>query len=359
MLVMISAPCGLSDDELLDTSKEEDLILESTREAQKQGRLEIVFAENTTLDTLQEELCDYDPHILHFVGHGVYDPVKDHGILLMEDGSGNRQEVGNKQFADLLVQHGHSLRLVFLSACESAKVANTSGFAALGEHLLVEGIPAVLAMQYSVFNRSAMAFGSTFYQYAMSKPLQEAAVLARQAMEKGSPNGIDFGTPVLYLNDPNCLQVLKKEEQVKERAFELGEVPVAKRFVGRAAHLRLLMTHLDPDRDDWRAVVIHGLGGMGKTALAARLASRMAPRLDGVKAVRMQPATTAKEVLDQLAGFLLVHNAQFNHPQINPLIHIKDEAIPLENKVGLLLLRISVKAHNLNGGCRTARGREN
>ena len=338
MLVMISAPNGLSDNELLDTSKEEDLILESTREAQKQGRLEIVFAENATLDTLQDELCDYDPHILHFVGHGVYDPLKDHGILLMEDTHGNRQEVGNQQFADLLVQHGHSLRMVFLSACELAKVANTSGFAALGEHLLEKGIPAVLSMQYSVFNRSAMAFGSAFYQYSMSKPLQDAAVLARVAMQKGSPNGIDFGTPVLYLNDPNCLQVSKEvRTEAKERAFELGEVPVAKRFVGRASDLRLLMTHLDPDKDDWRAVVIHGLGGMGKTALAARLAGRMAPRLDGVKAIRMQPATTAKEALDQLAGFLLVHNAQFNHPQIGQFARIKDEAIPLENKVGLLV----------------------
>ena len=338
MLVMISAPNGLSDDKLLDTPKEEDLILESTREAQKQGRLEIVFAENATLDTLQDELCEYDPHILHFVGHGVYDPLKDHGILLMEDTHGNRQEVSNQQFADLLVQHGHSLRMVFLSACESAKVANTSGFAALGEHLLEKGIPAVLAMQYSVFNRSAMAFGSAFYQYSMSKPLQDAVVLARVAMQKGSPNGIDFGTPVLYLNDPNCLQVSKEvRTEAKERAFELGEVPVAKRFVGRASDLRLLMTHLDPDKDDWRAVVIHGLGGMGKTALAARLAGRMAPRLDGVKAIRMQPATTAKEALDQLAGFLLVHNAQFNHPQIGQFARIKDEAIPLENKVGLLV----------------------
>ncbi len=79
--------------------------------------------------------------------------------------------------------------------------------------------------------------------------------------------------------------------------------------------------------------MIHGLGGMGKTVLAARLA----PRLDGVKAIRMTPTTTAQGVLDLLGAFLSVANARLNQPLIPQFAQLRNEPLPLETKATALI----------------------
>jgi hypothetical protein len=247
--------------------------------------------------------------------------------------------VSHPDFADLLERHARSLRLVFLSACESARVANTAGFTSLGQRLLQVGFPAVLAMQHSVFNKSAIAFSNAFYREAVQgRPLQEAAAAAREAMQQVSPNGMDFATAVLYLSDPVCLQATAAELPDRPLpALDLTGVTAAERFVGRAVELHALQTRLDPQDGDRRAAVIFSMGGMGKTALAARLAARMSPRLDGVISIRMNPSTTSKEILDHLAGYLLVNNARFNLPEINQLNAVKDQPLPVEQKAALLI----------------------
>src|SRR6185295_20217430 len=105
----------------------------------------------------------------------------------------------------------------------------------------------------------------------------------------------DFAVPVLFLADPACLQVdpaAFRSSDRPETPLDLTGVTVAQRFVGRSAELRILQTNLDPDEGPWRAAILHGLGGMGKTVLAARLAQRMASGLDGVKSIRMSPVTS-------------------------------------------------------------------
>ena len=125
--------------------------------------------------------------------------------------------------------------------------------------------------------------------------------------------------------------------QAHQTALDLTGVPEAVHFAGRADYLRELQTHLDPLKGDWRAAVIYGLGGMGKTALAARLARRLEAHLDGVKAMRMAPSTTAKAVFDQLTGYLLVHNAVFNDPRIPGLAGLWEQPLALENKLAPLI----------------------
>ncbi len=337
-LVVISAPLGLSQNEILNTAREEDLILASTAEARKTGQLQVDFTPDGSLETLERVLQEYDPHILHFTGHGVFAKELDSGFLLMEDKSGRKREVSNAEFCVVLEKCGRSLRTVFLHACQSAKAARTEGFADLGPRLLGAGIPAVVAMQFSVLNRSAMELGSVFYKGIVDgKTVDTAMTEARVRMQSSSPNTVDFAVPVLFLNDPQCLRVdaqaIRKTVDIPRDMSGLTE---AQNFVGRNAELRQLQTNLDPERGVWRAAVLHGLGGMGKTVLAARLAARMASRFDGVKSLRMAPTTTAQSVLDGIGSFLLVNNARFNHPLITEFNTHKDAQIPLETKAGQL-----------------------
>jgi len=304
------------------------------------GLLQVEFTPNGSFNTLTRCLKEYDPHLLHCAGHGSFVDTVDSGVLLLEAENGPQRTIPNSEFAEGLLANSDSLRLVFLSACQSAKVSRNTAYADLGPRLLSMGIPAVVAMQYRVFNRSAIQFGGSFYQViAEGKPIDTALAESRQALKQGSPNGVDFATPVLYLSDPLCLQVDAEAARRKARPAiptDMGGVTVSSRFAGRSAELRELQTHLDPQHSQWRAAVIFGMGGMGKTVLAARLAGRMAGHLEGVKTIRLSPATTAQSILDQLGAFLLVHNARSNQPAISQFNQVKDQPLPLETKAGLL-----------------------
>jgi tetratricopeptide (TPR) repeat protein len=340
MLVMISAPLDLNQNQVLNTEREVDLILAATSQARRAGQLHIEFTPAGSLGALVNALQELDPHMLHFVGHGTFSKSKDRGYLLLEDPHGRKQEVPNEEFAQKLEQHARSLRMVFLSSCQTAVAPRTEGFADLGSRLLKTGFPAVVAMQYSVLNKSAMEFGSAFYHAAVKgKPLDEAVTTGRCGLLESSPNKVDFATPVLFLSDPACLKVDASafEPSGKDVPRDLSGVTQAQHFVGRSAELRELQTRLDPQHGNWRAAVLYGLGGMGKTVLASRLIDRTASRLDGIIALRMTPTTTAQNVLDRIGAFLLINNAHFALPTINQFNHIKNDALPLQTKAGKLV----------------------
>jgi tetratricopeptide (TPR) repeat protein len=341
LLVVIAAPIGLSENMVLNNAREEDLILSATSAARRAGKMEIEFTPNGSPEALDAALREIDPHILHFTGHGVFIPARDTGVLLMEQTDGRERAVPNAEFATLLERRARSLRLVFLSACQSAVATRNEGYADLAPRLLAAGIPAVVAMQSSVLNKSAMEFGSTFYKGLVNGETVDAALTkARGLLARESLNRVDFVVPTLFLSNPYCLQVDAAAFRVVTRtqaSLDLTGVVTAQNFVGRSAELRELQTNLDTERGRWRAAIVYGLGGMGKTVLAARLAERMAGRLDGVKSLRMTSTTTARDVLDQISAFLLVNQVRFNHAgiklRIADLNRIKDQPLPLENKV--------------------------
>ena len=185
-----------------------------------------------------------------------------------------------------------------------------------------------------------MDFGSAFYKgVADGDPLDAALTEARGKLAQEGLNTVDFATPVLFLADPGCLRVdaAAPRETPSPAAVDLAGVMRAQRFVGRSAELRELQTNLDPEEGRWRAAIVHGLGGMGKTVLAARLAERMGARLDGVVGMRMTPTTTAQNVLDRLGDFLLLGNARWNHPAIPQFVQAKGMAVALEAKAGQLI----------------------
>jgi tetratricopeptide (TPR) repeat protein len=340
VLVLVAAPLGLSQNQVLNDRKEEDLILAALGAARRAGHVDVSFAPNGALESLEAALREFDPHVLHFVGHGVFVSAKDTGYLLMETQDGHRREVANADFVDHVYRQARSLRFVFLSACQTAVAPRNDGFADLARRLLETGVPGVVAMQYSVLNRSAIEFGEAFYAgIDDGDPIDVALTEARCRLAQEGVNTVDFATPVLFLSDPACLRMDQAalHEPRTQAPLDLTGVARAQHFVGRGAELRELQTNLDPEQGRWRAAIVHGLGGMGKTVLAARLAERMLSQLDGVKALRVTPTTTAQEVLDQVGDFLLVGNARWNHPLIPQFVRLKNEPMGLEAKAAKLI----------------------
>jgi CHAT domain-containing protein len=206
----------------LNTELEQRVILEAVEKLCRDHRMEVDFTYDATFETIQGYLNEKDYHIVHFTGHGIFDQEKGKGYLVLETVDGKARMVDNAAVADLL--EGRGVRLVVLSACQSGKTSNKEAYADLASILARNKIPAVAAMQYSIFDISATKFASSFYQaIASGKSVDLALTEARIAMKNAEKsNGVDFATPVLYLCDPDCLTV----SNIKPEAPELFNKPM-------------------------------------------------------------------------------------------------------------------------------------
>ena len=158
------------------------------------------------------ELCrrvnDRPYHIIHFDGHGGFLPrcpscgclqrtlppiclthdcklvgrplEAREGCLAFEDGSAERVAdlVGATELATVLA--GRRVRLFVASACQSAMVGGESVFASLGPRLILAGLPAAVAMQFSLATGPATHFTAAFYAaLAGGKSIAAAASAGR------------------------------------------------------------------------------------------------------------------------------------------------------------------------------------
>jgi CHAT domain-containing protein len=211
MLAVISSPLDLPESHRLHAGKERMIIHQAIAGAYVSDSIEIDFVEKATLRNIQEMLDIGEYHIFHFTGHGIYSRKERTCFLLFEDEFGSAIRVDNERIADFLSRH-ESLCLVVLSGCQTALAMGHRVLGDLPAPLLMKEIPAVVAMQYTVTNYSAMDLARTFYSgIANGFPLDVALTKARRALLRNKREGlVDFGTPILY-GEPDCLWTKYKE----------------------------------------------------------------------------------------------------------------------------------------------------
>jgi len=190
----------------------------------------------------------------------------------------------------------------------------------LARELLSRGVPAVVAMTAPVTDRYAARFAATAYQQLATReePVPLAAVsdarreveAARLALPEGDPWGsiAEWATPVLMQAGP-ALALFRRADGEEELPARPEPVPdpamVVRRvgqFVGRRAELRDLLGAL---RGSGAGVVVHGIGGVGKSTLAAQLVEQLGPDGGLVVAVSGATSLTVDLVLETLRVRLL------------------------------------------------------
>ncbi|AKJ39642.1 CHAT domain-containing protein [Methanosarcina barkeri CM1] len=234
MLVIISGP---DDPRIspLNTEKEQEIILEAVDKLQRDQKIKVDFTEDATFENVEGYLNEQDYHIIHFTGHGI--SIDGKGHLVFENEDQKARLIDNKTLSDLFSERG--IRLVMLSSCESAKGSNKEAFDDLASMLSKKGIPAVVAMQYSVLDDVAIKFAYNFYRaIASGKPVDLALKEARLVMKNlENGNGLDFATPVLYLSDCDCVNVGNLKPEPSEFVFKPMMMPdlqvMEKGFVAR------------------------------------------------------------------------------------------------------------------------------
>ena len=199
ILVMAASP---TDFELLDAVAEWDKIRQALDGLQQAGRVQLDRVPAGTLADLRRALMASQYHVFHFIGHGVYDPEAQDGLLALEGPGGRAHFVSGTDLGAMLHDH-KSLRLAVLNSCEGARGGLRDPYSGTAQSLIYQGIPAVVAMQFEITDRAAIAFAHSLYEtVANGYPLDAAMAAARHSV-RDDANPLEWATPVLYLRAPD------------------------------------------------------------------------------------------------------------------------------------------------------------
>jgi CHAT domain/Carbohydrate family 9 binding domain-like len=197
VLVVVSDPTDIA---VLDVAQEKERLRQALAKPIEEGRIQLRFLEDARLSSLRDALGENDVHVLHFIGHGGFDGTE--GVVAFENDAGTSRMVTSATLA-MLLQNFNALRLVVLNACEGARNSAQDPFAGVAQALVRGRIPAVIAMQFEITDRAAIAFCHEFYKaIAKGQPVDAACARGRLAL-LGEGNDVEWGTPVLYLRAPN------------------------------------------------------------------------------------------------------------------------------------------------------------
>ncbi|MFN6463062.1 MAG: tetratricopeptide repeat protein [Nostoc sp. DedVER02] len=224
-------------------------------------------------------------HIVHFDGHGNFDS-ETQGVLVFEDEQGNEQAVSAREIAQYLTDC--RVPIFVLNACKSGQVGEEA-FSSVAGQLVKLGAKGVVAMAYSVYAKGAEHFiGRLYGELVRGECIATAVAAGRKSMSidkmRPSPKGNlplqDWLVPVLYQQEPYTPFVPKKTvpsfadlmaqtDNTSESSKAVG-LPdeSAYGFIGRDYEILRLERAFRQNH----LVLVQGMGGVGKTELAAGFA---------------------------------------------------------------------------------------
>ncbi|RSM47518.1 hypothetical protein DMB66_48115 [Actinoplanes sp. ATCC 53533] len=285
ILVVLASPEGTDGGPLLDVEHELATVLDAVEPTRKHTAAQVRVLNLGTLAAIREALTAERFHVLHISCHAAP------GRLVLEDDQGRPHEVSAGELIAAIPENRRPAAVV-LAGCSTALSDQAApgdsavALPGLARELLAAGVPQVVAMTAAVTDRYAALFAGRLYRelaMAAEPMVVDAVAHARRQVEsdrRALPDGdpgrrlVEWATPVVFvrgrplpLYDPAAPpgEVTQVPEPVLPAGVPLR--PVGD-FVGRRADLRVLLAAVRRQR---AGVVIHGIGGVGKSSLAAEL----------------------------------------------------------------------------------------
>ncbi len=268
----------------LNFEGEEGRILDATRGAALTLRVE----ESGCVSELKKTWRQYGANhfdVFHLTGHA---SINDKGepFFITETEKGERYDAKADDIADAF---GFRLpRLVFLSGCRTGQAGEQGATPSMAEALLNLGLTAVLGWGRPIGDDVATLAAACLYEsLAAANSLVEAIAATYQKLrEKNIPNWyllrlygrgdlkVSLAALVLPLGD-RLLPLSSEIEQLFLDPDDATTPRVVRRedFVGRR---RILQSSLRRLQGNDLGVLLHGMGGLGKTTVAKRLLERIA-----------------------------------------------------------------------------------
>ncbi|QHG15571.1 tetratricopeptide repeat protein [Nostoc sp. ATCC 53789] len=281
----------------LGFEREEANILQAT----KDQPLALIVEESGSVAELANLVKSYEEDyfdVFHLTGHGIIYTQQSYSYLLpkgtkLENNTPcfiTEDEVGNMQLTtvnDLAKAfRGRWPRVTFLSGCHTGQVANKGTVPSMAQVLVKAGAGIVLGWARPVYDRTGIVAAQALYQaLATGATVEEAVKAAQQKMIEKECT--DWHLLRMYRDTRPIAELVtalrtKNRERLKftapEQEFldENNQVKVASRFefVGRRRPLQRCLKALQ-ETSDQIGVFIAGMGGLGKSTLAARLCTRV------------------------------------------------------------------------------------
>jgi CHAT domain-containing protein len=204
-LAVVPAPVDLPEFYRPQAEKEHAIIREFMGCPEISDKMELDFLKRSTLENLKQKLDEEEHHVLLFTTHGIYSQTGHMCYVLFEDEFGNSKRADSETMADILAGH-RSLRLVMLSCCRTVLAVGHRVLGELPVALLSKGVPAVIVMQYSVTDQSAVKLsGQLLRGICQGMSLDRALANARRTLLLAGHEGlVDFGSPILYSEHPEA-----------------------------------------------------------------------------------------------------------------------------------------------------------
>jgi len=245
-------------------------------------------------------------HVVHLFAHG------HENSLVLEDEQGRDDPVSGEEVAALLSgDFAAPPYLVFLTACHSGEVKTERGLTDLWRALrqarepqdpsgledpkgllgatytgtafamLRAEVKQVVAMRYTVEERFSFDLAEAFYRYVLLDEMPPAQALGHfrvKAREEGDKRGYrprEWITPAFFggAEGSQPIRLRRGRSPAADRLTVHGKLPDELRrvelFVGRTNELRDLRRHVFGESADKAVALLWGVGGLGKTALAA------------------------------------------------------------------------------------------
>ena len=356
ILAVIARP-GAGGGGLLDYEAELSAVIGAVNPARRDQDAFVEVLNWGSLDEIRSALLAHRYHVLHLSCHAAP------GVLVLEDAAGKADEVSASRFAAEGLPAGRGVPLVVLAGCSTAvaPVAGSAGpdtrnadleqekgsanseavavqaaeaLQGVARELLGRGVPAVVAMAAPVTDRYATVFAAEVYKQlaAREDPVPLAAVsdarrkleTARQQLPADDPwaSAAEWATPVLMQAGPP-VALFRRADGTEP----LGVTPapvfdpamVVRRigqFVGRRSELRDLLAVM---RGSGAGVVVHGIGGVGKSTLAVQLIEQLGDRRGLVVAVSAAASLSVDLVLEAMRVRLLAHATEQGLGDRDPL----------------------------------------
>lgn len=330
VLFMASSPLDVQP--VLGFEDEEAVILDAAS-----GLVELIVEESGSLEGLASVL-EWFGHgyfdVLHLSGHAHID-TSGRPLFVMEDQTGARADHDARELSQAL--SGRWPGLVFVSGCSTAGAPDAGLVASMAESLVAAGARSVLGWALPVGDVSASHLAATLYQHlAKGLTIPDGVARARRALFDAqspywhllrlytdrSPVAPIVTTPAT----PHRVRVRVPDASTLFLDRE-GRVRVADRrtFVGRRRELQALLRGLRPadPTQGAQVAVIHGMGGLGKSTLTARLLERLRAT-HPYQAVWTGKIDTIR--IGQFAGKLALPDATVDQ-QVNELLNLPDRTL--------------------------------
>ncbi len=302
VLLIVSRP---SDTGFIDPRISIPPILDAL-EALPPGQVQVDFCDPPTLAQLEQTVAQARRqqrpyHIVHFDGHGTYLPRTGVGALAFERDDGSSHLVTGTQLGDLLARL--DVPLVLLEACRSSDLSDRPVFGSVAPALLDSGVGSVIAFSHAVHVQAARLLVERFYRELVAgQTIGQALLESRLALRADPARWLHLGpnAETVDLQDwfiPQLYQVGTDLAIVAPQPAGPGPSPILPSFGGQRSHAEashsavgglyhfpppplyrfhgraLELLALERAFRRYPAVLVSGMGGMGKTALSREAAA--------------------------------------------------------------------------------------